>query len=78
MADEGRSSKGGCAGEERTPLEALLRSFAGAIVAISHDRYSLDRISVMTVEIRAGKYVATRVATTTGETLRVNTPASWR
>ena len=42
-----------------TWLEDFLKSYAGAFIVISHDRYFLDRVTNRTLEIKNGKLTAT-------------------
>ena len=37
-------------------LEEYLQSYKGAVIAVSHDRYFLDRLSVRTFELENGKF----------------------
>ena len=43
-----------------TWLEDFLKSYAGAFIVISHDRYFLDRVTNRTLEIKNGKLTATK------------------
>ena len=42
-----------------TWLEDFLKSYSGAFIVISHDRYFLDRVTNRTLEIKNGKLTAT-------------------
>lgn len=41
-------------------LEDFLRSYTGAVVVISHDRYFLDKVTTRTLELTHGRMVETR------------------
>ncbi len=41
--------------DRRERLEALVRAFDGAVVAVSHDRYLLDEVATEIVELEGGK-----------------------
>ncbi len=45
-------------------LETFLRSYTGAVIVISHDRYFLDRVTTRTMELTHGKLYTTNVSYT--------------